>query len=412
MRKVYGITVLIICMLVLGACDSKGGQSTGNTNVSSTPAESESITNTPTTNVSEEDKDVTLTPTPTEKAMKTVDFSDYVVVEFSGDDLAGYGSVSFDKEAYLLDNIHNVSFNKENLQVYREVFGNPDKSAASELLKYLDVKLDKRNKLSNGDLVEIVWDIDVDKISNYFVLDYVCSTKSYTVTGLTEAETFDPFEDLDVKISGISPYVEVSVYDFGYQRGQYTVSPNTNLKNGDEFTVSFQCDDKATMIEKYGEYPSCYEKTYTVSGRKAYVQSVDEIPEEQFDKLVDKASSSISILGYGLYEDAKYLGNVFYVAKDELAHGVHFFKWCGFPVGNTLCLVFEHPRDYYNPEEIENVYTVIVYRNLLIADDGTVSYGTEDIWSHGSFDTKDDVRKGLLGVFDDIMISTDNLLFE
>ena len=417
MKKLFGMALAVLLLSVLNACTVKeGNQEEATNNISEIPEENTTtdvkITIVPTDSVAENVEPEEISPTPTEKLMKKIDFADYRIVTFDGNNLAGWGTVSFDKEAYLLDNIHNVSFNEENMQVYREVYGNPNKSAAYELLKYIDFKLDKGSKLSNGESVEILWEIDSDKITNYFEVDYICSAKSFIVENLKDAETFDPFEELVINFTGVSPFVEVTVYSSGSQRGEYSVSPNSNLKNGDEFTVSFLCDDKSTMIDRYGEYPSCYEKTYTVSGRQAYIQSIDEIPDEQYEKLVNRAASDIWVLGYGLYEDAKYLGNVFFVAKDGSARGVQFLNWSGYATGNAVCMVFERPKEYYDVSKLKNAYTVIVIKNILIDVDGKIKYSADNIWEYETFDSKEEVREALLGVYDDVLTSTDNLLFE
>ncbi len=113
-----------------------------------------------------------------------INLNNYISVKFSGTDSEGYGSVAFDKEKFLLDHIGNVSFNKENLQVYRELYGYPEKSAANTILKYISVSLDKVYNLSNGDTVKVVWEIDTEKVETYFVWDYICPSVSLAVTGL------------------------------------------------------------------------------------------------------------------------------------------------------------------------------------------------------------------------------------
>ena len=207
-----------------------------------------------------------------------INLNDYISVNFNGKNLAGYASVKFNKEKFLLDHINNISFNKDNLQVYRELYGNTGKSAANDLLKYISVGLNKNDKLSNGDAIEVVWQINDEKIETYFNVNYTCSPQVFTVTDLPEAKTFDPFENLKVNFSSIAPYGVVNVYSYEYlHRGSYELSKKDGLSNGDIITVTYNCKTIADMIESYGEYPSCYEKTYIVSGLKAFPQSIDDI---------------------------------------------------------------------------------------------------------------------------------------
>lgn len=198
--------------------------------------------------------------------VEPINLNDYISLSFSGKNLAGYASVTFDKEKFLLDHIENVSFNKENIQVYRELYGNTDKSAANTIVNYISVDLDHETRLTNGDVVNISWNIDTEKIENYFECDYVCSSEAFEVTGLPEADSFDPFAKLDVSFSGVSPNGYVKAHIEGTYFGSYVAEPKEGLKNGDIVTVTYECEDKATMIAKWGEYPSCYEKTYIVKG--------------------------------------------------------------------------------------------------------------------------------------------------
>ena len=350
----------------------------------------------------------------TDDSKEKINLNNYISVRFSGKNLAGYASVSFDKEKFLLDNINNISFNKDNLQVYRELYGNTDKSAANAILSYVFVSLNKNSKLSNGDAVEIVWNFDEEKIKTYFEWNYVCTSQSFTVAGLTEADTFDPFEKVEVSFSGNAPYAKASVYNYGYvYNGSYTLSQSENLKNGDEIKVIYNCEDKATMIAKYGKYPSSYEKTYKVSGLNTYVQAIDEISSEAYDKLIENAASKIWVLGYGTYKDAKYCGNYFYSAKEQPAHGVYFLQWCGTPVGNAVCFVFERPERIDSSTDTKTVYTVIAIENLLIDESGNLIYNKHEMWEMSKkYASHNELAEAFVGVFDEIMNCANNVKFD
>lgn len=352
-------------------------------------------------------------PTSGSNAAK-INLNNYVSVEFDGNNLAGYGSVRIDKEKFLLDHIGNISFNQENIQVYRELYGNTDTSAANAILKYISVKLTQSNKLSNGDTVEIVWNLDTEKIETYFIWEYTCSAQSYTVEGLKDAETFDPFENIEVTFSGTAPYAEASVYGYGSNYGgTYTAKPSSNLKNGDTVTVTYTCEDKATMIAQYGKYPASYEKAYTVSGLTTYVQSMSEISTADFDTLLENAVEKIWVIGYGNYKEAKYCGYYFYTAKNQPAHGVHFLQWCGMPVGNAVCFVFEHPSDFYAQEAAGTAYTVIALENLTLDENGTLVYKKHEMWQMSqTYDSSSALTDAFVGVFDEIMNCTSNVNFE
>lgn len=249
MKKVISLFLIVIMIFSLCACSSdNNGNDTNSKGSNETASVNSNNTDNPTNNSAQ------------------IDLNKYVSVEFKEYNLTGRGSVKFDKEAFLLDHIKNVSFNEENLAVYEELYGNTDESAAKRILNYFSAKLEKNNKLSNGDTVQLVWEIDTHMINTYFKWDYTCSEQTFTVTGLKDAASFDPFEKLEIYFIGTAPYGKAEVYNYGTNYGRYGVTPAENLKNGDKVTVTFYCDDKSTMIEKYHMYPSAYEKIYVVSG--------------------------------------------------------------------------------------------------------------------------------------------------
>lgn len=417
MRKIISLVVCFAIIFALAGCSvdkpNEGDNvlTTGSAEETTfVEATGETENNTQNTTVDEKNNDEMSADNDSVK----IDLTNYVSVKFEGNNMAGYGSARIDKEKFLLDHIGNVSFNQENIQVYRELYGNTDTSAASAILKYISVSLTKSSNLSNGDIVETVWTVDTEKIETYFVCDYKHCAQSYTVEGLTDAETFDPFENVELTFSGTAPYAEASVYNYGSNYGgTYSVTPNSNLKNGDTVTVKYTCKDKATMIALYGKYPASCEKTYTVGGLNTYVQSISEVSDSDFEKLLTNAREEIWVIGYGNYKDAKYCGNYFYTAKNQPAHGVQFLQWCGFPVGNAVCFVFEHPSDFNTQEGSRTAYTIISLENLMFDENGNLVYKKHEMWQmHQKYDSQDAVTEAFIGVFDDIMHCDNNVDFE
>ena len=396
MRKIISFVVCVAMIFALTGC------------FANKPGKGENVPATDSADEKNNDK------TSADSDSSKVDIANYVSVKFEGKNTAGRGSVKFNKEKFLLDHIGNISFNQENYQVYKELYGDTDTSAANAILKYVSVQLTKSSGLSNGDKVETVLKINAEKVDTYFVWDYTFSPQSYTVEGLSEAKSFDPFENFKLSFSGIAPYAEISTTNYASNRGgAYSVTPSSNLKNGDTVTVKYTCEDKKTMIARYGEYPASYEKTYTVSGLDTYVQSIDEISDSDFEKLVANARENIRVIGYGIYRDAKYCGNYFYTAKDQPAHGVYFLQWCGHQVGNAVCFVFEHPTDLDKPESSGTTFTVIALENLMFDENGNLVYNKYEMWQMSQkYKSQDAVTEAFVGVFDDIMHCDNNVTFE
>ena len=377
------ISIILICIMIFSLCAcSSDNKNTSEPSDTKNTNETVSVNSNGSTN-------------PTNNSAK-IDLNKYVSVEFEGYNLAGYGSVKFDKEKFLLDHIGNIYFNEENHQVYRELFGNEYKSAGNAIVQYISVCLDKSSKLSNGDKVKLVWKINTDKVNTYFKWDYTCSAKEFTVTGLKDATTFDAFERVEITFSGIDPYGKVSVYNYGANYGgSYKVTPAENLKNGDKVKVTFSCSDKSTMVTKYGKYPSSYEKTYTVSGLNTYVKSIDGLSNEQLNKLVSDAKDKIWILHWGNYQSAKYCGNYFYYTK-------------GAPInnsGNKIHFVFEYPEQI-GVTNSPNVYIVISIANLVTNEKGELIYSKHDmVQGSETYKSKEELDEAFVNKYDNMHCS-------
>ena len=118
-----------------------------------------------------------------------INLNKYVTIEIFGFNTASWTSVTFDREQFILDNINKIKFNSDNYRAYQDYYGNPrNLSAAAHIVKFISVHLSKSADLSNGDQVDIVWNIDEKRINDYFVLDYKYSPQSYTVSNLPEPE--------------------------------------------------------------------------------------------------------------------------------------------------------------------------------------------------------------------------------
>lgn len=397
MKKIISIILIVLMVFSLCACSSDN-KNTSDTN-------SNNNDKTVSTNSGNNDETVSTNSNdniePTNNSAE-INLNKYVSVNFEGYNLAGYGSVKFDKEKFLLDHIDNIFFNEENHQVYRELYGNEYKSAANAILQYISVNLDKSNKLSNGNTVKLVWKINTDKVNTYFKWDYTYSAQTFTVSGLKEASSFDAFENVKVTFSGIAPFGKASVYNYGTNYGgSYTVTPTENLKNGDKVKVTFSCDDKSTMISKYNKYPSSFEKTYIVSGLNAYVKSVNDISNDQLDKLISNARDKIWVLGWGNYKEAKYCGNYFYYTKSEPINDY----------GNAIHFVFEHPEQI-GVSNSPNVYTVISLSSLKMNEKGELIYNKHDMaQGYNTYKSKEALHKAFVDECDNKMSCSNNVKF-
>lgn len=194
-----------------------------------------------------------------------INLNNYIKIRYEGYDGAGRSYAYFDKEQFFLDNINKIKYNSDNFRAFQEYYGYYNyRSAASAFLRFVSFSPSYNYGLANGDHVNIAWEIDKKRINDYFILDYKYSPKSFTVSGLTEPEPFDPFDDLVVDYEGYSNNAIAYVYSPHWGRGSYDITPNGNLKNGDTITIKFN-NDRAYCISNYGKFPTRDTIEYTVS---------------------------------------------------------------------------------------------------------------------------------------------------
>lgn len=89
----------------------------------------------------------------------------------------------------------------------------------------------------------------------------------------------------------------------------------------------------------------------------------------------------------------------------------HFLSWCGTPVGNAVCFVFDHPEEI-GVANSPNVYTVINLENLLINEQGEFVYNRHDMSQmNNPYESKESLKSAFVGVFDEIMNCSNTVKF-
>ncbi|MDE6782044.1 MAG: hypothetical protein K2J40_11410 [Ruminococcus sp.] len=306
---------------------------------------------------------------------KEVDLNNYISVEYQGYDTVGTAAWTFDCEKLV----------KENPEAFG-IKGDPTKSELAEIMEdvndIVDGKLDKDSDLSNGDSISYVWDVDADEdFSDKYKVKFVYEDKSFTVDSLDELEEFDPFENLNVSFSGISPNGSASV------KGSIDAVPSiyfeadktSGLKNGDVVKVTLDSyeDDIESYCIKYGKKPSALEKEFTVEGLSAYVSAIDEIPEDMQEKMKNQAMDSFTASaakwadGNSL-DSAEFLGYYFLTPKEGFYASSNNEIYCVYKITANITGVTEENTDEEQTAQ-EVYYTYYRYSDVMILEDGTCS---------------------------------------
>lgn len=166
-------------------------------------------------------------------------------------------------------------------------------------------------ELSNDDTVTVVANCTSasynpgDSTIEYDGRKYVVSKSSsseFTVSGLGSVQELDPFENVTVNFSGISPNISVSgmntdnAIDLIKKAFDYTISQTSNLKLGDVITVNAEYKsgfDDEDLLEK-GFTLLKSKRTYIVENVDAYATKVKNIDLTNIKSEMHKQLSSFS----------------------------------------------------------------------------------------------------------------------
>ncbi|MBR6768381.1 MAG: hypothetical protein IKM34_02725 [Clostridia bacterium] len=163
-------------------------------------------------------------------------------------------------------------------------------------------------KLENGQkiTVQLSYDADLLKRSGYQLKD---DSMIYTVYGLRELIPIDPFENLEVYGSGISPLCDIHLNEVDCSKAvqQYVnfgVDRSIYYANGDTIVVEAWIDEEDTIKTGYVVMQSY--KEYTLSGMPRYVNSLENVDltsleSELYDRLLAAISFSKADKLFGVY---------------------------------------------------------------------------------------------------------------
>lgn len=249
---------------------------------------------------------------------------------------------------------------------------------------YFQYTVDKDSGLSNGDTVTVtLTDWDGSDPTQQILEEYgkIPSplTKEYTVEGLGEAKTFNPFDYVTLEFEGDNgqgdAYGEIDedglkalgidYYDYDYNL-EYPGDSYGSLKNGDTVTLTFTAldsDDTAGWFAaNRGLIPDPVSKDYTVTGLTEYVSAAADIQEADLNKLTDQATSVINADNASSLSDSEkvnsltYAGNYFLTAKDGMDPWPH----------NVLYLIYK--INVTNGKGTYDYYTFVEYDDLKLDD--------------------------------------------
>ena len=297
----------------------------------------------------------------------SINLNDYMTITASGYDTIGKADVVFDSDTFLedFDAISKKEEKKEEPQYedgsFEEfMYGINEFINEEEIVLDRDITWDVSNTtdLSNGDIVEVKWKCNDERILEKYGCKVKYSDISYKVEGLEKIKKIDAFEGIELKITDDGGFPQFDVINnntdeiLGSLHYRVDIKNPDDVKNGGSVDIVVESDPEY-YITLYGVSWEEKSKAYKITGLKEYVSDISEITEneniinEMYKKAEDVCNKMKITVPQG-YGEAK----------------ISAIK----PLG----------VDYYNSENARDNYAVVI--NQVGIDYSYPEYGMSDQW--------------------------------
>ena len=242
--------------------------------------------------------------------------------------------------------------------------------------------------LSNGDEVTVTATFE-NPDETEFEYKFNDGSVTYTVEGLVEGKTVDPFSDDAVAVSftGFSGQGEadftITAEEEIYQYLTYSLSSRNSLSNGDTVILSVQFD--SAELESIGYFsPEQTEKSFTVAGLPRYFQLSDELPDALLDTLCTDALQRtqkkhdewIINMGYANAVEPEIIGAYFLEAADPTFPYKDFYN--NIDIVNAIMVMTHHTTQGtgFSSDMKYDMWRTYIYPNFIVDSDGIIAYDT------------------------------------
>lgn len=319
----------------------------------------------------------------------------YVHCKFNGYNAVGSAKVVYDYDAFekeyketiathideegLKKRIKQMIDASENTTDVDTEFLKFKEDCARALLRSIAGGVDKAEGLSNGDEVIYKWKIDDKFIDDCFdiKLKYDDEGIDFEVKGLSEVDTFNPFEGVELIYKGVAPEGRASFKFSSKILGQdylnYSLSTSEGLDNADIVTATVTISGSPTnFVDEYGKVPYPNTMEFTVSGLGNLVKSMndstmllEEVNKEASKRISDAMMAYLP--GNQQVKEINYLGNVFLNKKID-SDGCD--NICFMVYEMTISSSLKTEDEGWVKDE-NKVYTYVRFNDLVYSNDKT-----------------------------------------
>lgn len=214
----------------------------------------------------------------------TINLNDYLETKYVGYNESAEAKYDIDYEKIVADYAKELGLDSKDARVVFEY----------ELEEYIDIDIENGYRLSNGDKVSFIWEVNEQFFEEKYGIELEYKDIHTKVSGLEDRAEYDPLENVTLKFQGMSSSGKAYLTSENeeYSWIEYVITPNTGLSNGDKITVSVQYEDyvdEMDLCESHGIKFTRTEREFTVEGLGDYISKLEEVPQEQLEKMQKQA---------------------------------------------------------------------------------------------------------------------------
>lgn len=245
-------------------------------------------------------------------------------------------------------------------------------------------RYDAFEDLTNGDPVTLSFDLsdeEIRQLERTYGCQLVTDEQTFTVSGLTEPETVDPFENISVTYHGGEGYATAEAVNDNPEgiltELKFQIEPEEGLSNGDTITVSTldtMSDD--ILLRNYGVILSAHSKEYTVSGLGTYLTSLADLSDENLETLKGMAEDTRQLMvdEFADTEEDDVVHKEILLGSDYV--GILFADdkedWEKYEPVNTIRLVYRNCIEQYTQNADDVTDEQVIYYACYEFDDVTL----------------------------------------
>ena len=298
---------------------------------------------------------------------KKINLNDYLRVEIAGEyNGCATATYTFDTDKFARDN-ENIKYTGDRSSYGVEGQATYDLLAELGTYDYEIGYFEKAEGLSNGEKAHFYWKIDKAYIEKNFKVELEFEDIEKDVSGLKDAEEFDPFDEnlISVYFTGIEPNGEVHV---DVKNGnpyksvlQYSCDKKSGLSDGEKVVLTIngnESDIRRKCAEIFGKIPATTSKEYTAEIGH-YATTASEIPKETYEAIDKQTQDELKAASVNWEKGKSYIGSrpigsYFMKSKSE-KNATRNILYRLYLVESSNYSVFNDSFEYYYCVKYENV---------------------------------------------------------